>query len=237
MTPLILELETMPSFKALSRRCYSYFLDKGVCQFSYFHFPPIGAADYDRVKIIVWLGYPQAWVETYQRLGYVDEDPIVKRLERSHRPFWVHAVAKEDQATQDEADYVTHLIDCGVHEDLAVPVFGPSGRNGGYGIGFLPDATRPSQLETREIQWVCQTAHIRYCELLEQRSENTPKLSLRETEVLQQIAQGKSNRQIAERLSVSSKTVETYLARIFDKMDVHDRMTAALRAIATGVIT
>ena len=79
-------------------------------------------------------------------------------------------------------------------------------------------------------------AHIRYCELLEQRLDDLPKLSDRETQVLQQIALGKSNRQIAEQLSVSNKTIETYLSRIFDKLDVHDRMTAALRAIAKGVI-
>lgn len=236
MNEVVVKIQNARRFEELSMLCYAYFEKRGVCQFSYFHFPPIGAVDFDRTKIIVWLGYPEAWVEAYQNAGYVENDPVVARLLRENHPVWTQDILNAPDASQDEMKYLKLLIHCGVHNDLAVPVFGPGGRNGGYGIGFQDDATQLTALEINEIQWICQTAHIQYCELLDRKFEKAPQLSGRETEVLRLIAQGRTNTQVASKLEVTSKTIETYLSRIFAKLDVNDRMTAALRAISSGAI-
>ena len=55
-------------------------------------------------------------------------------------------------------------------------------------------------------------------------------LTAREREVLAQIADGASNAQIARALGLSVKTVQNYVSRILDKMQVTDRTQAALRA-------
>ena len=55
-------------------------------------------------------------------------------------------------------------------------------------------------------------------------------LTEREREVLALIAQGSSNAQIARALSLSLKTVQNYVSRILDKLQVADRTQAALRA-------
>jgi DNA-binding NarL/FixJ family response regulator len=55
-------------------------------------------------------------------------------------------------------------------------------------------------------------------------------LTAREREVLAQIAEGASNAQIARALGLSVKTVQNYVSRILDKMQVTDRTQAALRA-------
>lgn len=47
-------------------------------------------------------------------------------------------------------------------------------------------------------------------------------LSAREREVLQLVAEGKSSAEIAARLSLSVKTVETYRSRLMLKLDIHD---------------
>lgn len=236
MTDIILEIQETTSFEALSAKCYRYFAQRGVCQFSYFHFPPIGAVDYTNLKLIVWMGYPNAWVEAYQNAGYVKNDPVVVRLLREHKPVWTQECLALPNASPAELAYLELLRSCGVKDDLAIPVFGPGGRDGGYGIGFEDDAHDISQAQINEIQWVCQCAHIKYCELLDLKLEKAPDLSAREAEVLKLIANGASSPQIAETLSVSPKTIETYLSRIFAKLDVHDRMTAALRAISNGMI-
>jgi DNA-binding CsgD family transcriptional regulator len=57
------------------------------------------------------------------------------------------------------------------------------------------------------------------------------RLSLRETEVLQLVAQGKSNREIAEDLVISERTVANHLASIFNKTGVENRAAAAAFAI------
>jgi DNA-binding NarL/FixJ family response regulator len=55
-------------------------------------------------------------------------------------------------------------------------------------------------------------------------------LTEREREVLALVAQGSSNAQIARALGLSLKTVQNYVSRILDKLQVADRTQAALRA-------
>lgn len=61
-----------------------------------------------------------------------------------------------------------------------------------------------------------------------------PELSERETEVLQLIAQGHSNKEIAERLKISVKTVETYKARSMEKLGLAGRADIVRFAVHHG---
>ena len=61
-------------------------------------------------------------------------------------------------------------------------------------------------------------------------------MSRRELEVLQLIAQGHSNQEIANRLFVSLNTIKTHNARIFEKMDVNSRTKAIEQAKKLGLI-
>jgi DNA-binding NarL/FixJ family response regulator len=55
-------------------------------------------------------------------------------------------------------------------------------------------------------------------------------LTERERQVLALVAEGMSNAQIARRLDLSLKTVQNYVSRILDKLQVSDRTQAALKA-------
>ena len=61
-------------------------------------------------------------------------------------------------------------------------------------------------------------------------------LSRRELEVLQLMAQGLSNGEIAERLFVSLNTVKTHSSKLFEKMDVKRRTQAVEKAKRAGLI-
>ncbi len=52
-------------------------------------------------------------------------------------------------------------------------------------------------------------------------------LTEREREVMEQVAAGKTNREIAERLFLSARTIDRHLARIFEKLNVHSRAAAS----------
>lgn len=62
-------------------------------------------------------------------------------------------------------------------------------------------------------------------------------LTRRELEVLQQAADGLSNKEIARRLVISEKTVKNHIANIFSKLQVNDRTHAILYALRKGLVT
>ena len=62
------------------------------------------------------------------------------------------------------------------------------------------------------------------------------KLTPREMDIVSAIAEGQSNRQIAERLSISLQTVKHHLTSIFDKTGASNRLELALLAIRQGVV-
>jgi DNA-binding NarL/FixJ family response regulator len=64
-----------------------------------------------------------------------------------------------------------------------------------------------------------------------------PELSSREREILQLLAQGYKNAEIADRLVVSPKTVRNYVSNIISKLQVADRAQAILRAKEAGLGT
>lgn len=59
----------------------------------------------------------------------------------------------------------------------------------------------------------------------------------REREVLQLVAEGKSNQEIADLLVVSIKTVQTHRAHIMEKLDAHDRTDLVKHAMRLGIIS
>ena len=61
-------------------------------------------------------------------------------------------------------------------------------------------------------------------------------LSSREVEVLQLIAEGKANKQVAAELGISIKTVEKHRQHLMSKLDLHDTAGLTRYAIAAGII-
>ena len=62
------------------------------------------------------------------------------------------------------------------------------------------------------------------------------RLTSREAEVLQLVAEGASNKQIAAELGISIKTVEKHRQRLMDKLDLHDIASLTRYALARGII-
>lgn len=61
-------------------------------------------------------------------------------------------------------------------------------------------------------------------------------LTTREIEILREVARGKSNREIGEKLYLSESTVKTHISHIFQKIGVRSRSEAILYAVKRGLI-
>lgn len=64
----------------------------------------------------------------------------------------------------------------------------------------------------------------------------TEKLTSRETEVLQLVAEGKVNKQIASELCLSIKTVEKHRQQLMNKLNIHDVAGLTRYAISKGIV-
>lgn len=62
-----------------------------------------------------------------------------------------------------------------------------------------------------------------------------PQLTERERDVLREIANGSSNQEIAQALSISTTTVRSHISSLFRKLDVTNRTQAALFAVDIGL--
>ena len=65
---------------------------------------------------------------------------------------------------------------------------------------------------------------------------NAARLTSRESEVLQLVAEGSANKQVAAELKISIKTVEKHRQHLMDKLKIHDTAGLTRYAIAAGVI-
>ncbi len=115
--------------------------------------------------------------------------------------------------------------------------------------GFLLKRTRPEELlaaihtiaagdsllspsVTRRV--ICRMAQQPTPELAEQ--NKLDRLTRRERQVLQLVARGMSNREIAAALIVEDSTIRTHVKRILMKLDLRDRVQAVMFAYETGLI-
>ncbi len=75
-----------------------------------------------------------------------------------------------------------------------------------------------------------------YVRQVERGDEMPDSLTERELEVLKLVAEGFTNRQIALKLNISIKTVQTHRANLMDKLNLHDRTELVRYAIRRGLI-
>jgi LuxR family transcriptional regulator/LuxR family quorum-sensing system transcriptional regulator CciR len=179
-------------------------------------------------------GFPETWLCDYVNERLYEVDPIPSFAAHATQPFLWSEIGTLTALTAPESAFMTRLLQQGLGDGLALQVFGPNMRNGYVGVGFArrnPDLSGP---DIRELQAAAQIAHLRYCTLV---PVATPEaLTPREREVLGWIARGKSNSVIADILGVSPHTIDTLVRRIYTKLSVADRTTAAIRGIGAGLI-
>jgi LuxR family transcriptional regulator/LuxR family quorum-sensing system transcriptional regulator CciR len=225
-----------PSMDELWSSLVSFVLARGIHRVSYHHMPPVGAPD-DAVSRVRSVGFPPEWLEHYFAGRAAGTTPIVNHARTHGAPVYWDDIETLRTLSQGERDHLAKLRAAGFVQGLAIPVYGPNGRNGVFGLGLAGEPARLDPGVLGDVHWACQTTHLRYCALLRADLRVGPALSKRETEVLSWVARGKSNAVIGGILGISAHTVDAHLRRIYTKLGVFDRISASLRGLGFGLIT
>lgn len=142
---------------------------------------------------------------------------------------WVgrHDVTQTD-STEKEIGFFKRRV-------LLIPVYGPGGSSGCFGIEFESNFDRTSETTVRDCQTAFTYMHQKMSSLKIQNERQFYQLSKRETQIIKLVSLGNSNIQIAEITGLSRHTIDSYLRRIFTKLDVTDRTSAAFVATRLNI--
>jgi LuxR family transcriptional regulator/LuxR family quorum-sensing system transcriptional regulator CciR len=213
----------------------AYFRDTVVDRLVYLHLPPVGAPDSRKASTRAQ-GFPEELVTRYLGEGLYRDNPALRQAHQRAEPVYWDEVLAQAPANQREREFLERFRRADLGDGVGIPVFGPDGRLGQCGLGFQKGVRRLDPAVLKQFQWVCELAHLRYGSLLVAAFGPPPELSPREAEILAWVAQGKSNPLIAEILGISSHTVDAHLRRIYLKLGVFDRISAAIRGVGIGLI-
>ena len=204
---------------------------------SYQHMLPIGLEHLYGPVAIYSKGYPEPVTERYVSERLYANDPLLKTAMRTGNPFWWWDVGQLTKLEPEHKEFMDLMRETKIGDGLAIPTFGPNGRNGFIGLGLgLNNLKRPySNHDVSLIQAYCQAVHLKYC-VITQASRKKKALSKKEIEVMVCVARGRSTNEISEKMGLSANTINTHLKRIYHKLDVTDRVSATLRFLALGYI-
>jgi DNA-binding CsgD family transcriptional regulator len=181
-------------------------------------------------------GFPAEAITAYETLGYGRHDPTTRVVMATGQPNTPDRIAQGFKLSKEEEHHRSVIQSFGVGATLNLPLYGPHGLNACAVLGRPNHPALLDPVNWTSLHMVAQAIHLRGLSLQPQGSVRQHSLSGREVEILRWVAQGKSNGVIADILQISLGTVDTYLRRVFEKLDVTDRTSAAVKGVSMGLI-
>ncbi len=182
-------------------------------------------------------GYEPRVVELYAEMGNGIHDPTLRIAFATGRAWRFSEVLSRFTLTSGEQRHRETVIQFPDAKDgIGFPLFGPNGRDAYAVLGRPHDEEILDRIDRTALHMAAQAAHLHALRLDPASGVEGILLSEREIEILGWVAQGKSNGVIADILGISTATVDTYLRRIFEKLQVTDRTAAAVKGVSTGLV-
>ena len=183
---------------------------------------------------VISFGFPEEWITRYND-GLNLLDPFPSLIARAGRPVRLSHMAADKSLTPDQRHFVEQAREHGVTDGYAFPTFGPHQHLAAFGINQIDHQDRVEHADIPILHAIAQAAHLRI-DQLEAGLIQRPRLAPREVVILHWIAQGKSNEEIALILGSKRPTIATHIKRIFFKLNVSDRASAAVKGVKYGII-
>ncbi|MBB3457032.1 LuxR family transcriptional regulator [Rhizobium sp. BK313] len=197
----------------------------------------------DPMNLVLAGRWPDKWPLTYVTKKYILVDPTIRYLGRAQRPFrWRDAMAalKGDPLRRRMEQMMADARAHGLIDGYIFPVHGRSGLLGSMTIGG--NVVDLSPVEIALFDAVAKKAFWRLLELrdearsLEEAATIDVKLTRREMEVLNHLAEGMTSMEISRMLKISNHTVDWYMNSIQDKLNAKNRQHIVAIAFRNGLI-
>lgn len=182
---------------------------------------------------LISVHYPAAWVRHYVRHDYASSDPVHRTALTRTVPYrWqdITGLRPAERRILDEAQ------DAGLAAGLSIPIHQPDGSIVLFNFSGSAHAV-DAALETRSAYCVSTLIHLeltRLAALPSQRSAHY--LSGRQIECLEWVARGKTSRDISLIVGIAHHTVDHHLKLAMERLGVHNRTAAAVKASALGLV-
>lgn len=187
-------------------------------------------------KVMLINDYPGVWQQRYAEAGYVRVDPTVLHGRSSQVPLvWSDQVFAATPGLWSEAQSAGLRYGWS-QSSLDV-----------YGVASMLSLSRSSEPITAseladkrmKMSWLVNIAHMALGRLAKPKLYGPPgaDLTARETEVLKWTVDGKTAGEIASILSISTDTVNFHVKNATVKMNSPNKATAAVRALAMGLLS
>ncbi|MBO9574492.1 MAG: autoinducer binding domain-containing protein [Sphingobium sp.] len=233
MDVILRRISDAPSLPLIWRHMTRYFRRHGFAANSYYL---MRSGSSFPATVPLQHGFSREEVETYLSFDFQRLDIVPRQTIAAGVPVRWNEVWSTTQTTPEERHFWDAVRAVGFSDGFSLPCYGPANRNAVVSIGHMTGKTEPEPALLSMLHFAAQAAHLRICALFADDVARDRQLSSREKEILDWVARGKSNTVIAEILEISPGTVDTYMRRIYEKLDVSDRTSAAVKGVGMGLI-
>lgn len=168
--------------------------------------------------------------------SFLINDPFPDYVMSIAQPTTWREVLATIDLSEEQQHFVDFLTGHGLLDAVSVPLFGPNGCDSYSVFIFRRLITESDEPLIRRIVEIAHTMHIKVCTVAGREEREIAPMSKREGEVLRWMAHGKSNVDIATILGLAPATIDTFVRRIFAKLQVNDRISAVLTGLSRGLV-
>lgn len=206
------------------------FSQLGFPSFSYQFVPFLQSHNHRKAKL--YSSSQAGWQKECNNKKLFLKSPIVQCVIDLGRPFYWSELGRHIQLSDSQREHLEERAKSGVSpHGLTIPVTNTCGNAGFIGIDLEASSDRITFSQLSQIYHISQISHAKYCSILNFEDTTRVTLSKRENSILQLIAFGRTNGEIAVLLGLSKHTIDSYLRRIFLKFGTNDRVSTVRTAI------
>lgn len=181
-------------------------------------------------------GFPADWATQYEQRQLNLVDPAMYFASQSARSVQYSALPTLFDLQPAHRVFLKEEDTAGLTDGFLIPVFGRLLK-----IGWIVfrQVEQTGVIELSDIAYLealAHATHLRCDQIVIEEQDTRPTLAPRELSILQWMAAGKTNGEIATILDIGPPTVATYTQRLYRKLNVTDRTSAVTKGIRFGLI-